>query len=189
MKKAKRIRIYTKTGDGGETSLFGGQRVSKDTFRVEAYGTVDELNATLGTAASFVRDKRILFITKKIQHELFNIGAELANPQKLGRDTNKLFMLEKSKVKELEKIIDQLDKKLPPLKTFILPSGTNAAVLLQLARSTARRAERRVVSLSNKEKINPNLLSYLNRLSDLLFVLSRHLNRRAKVTETTWKKE
>ena len=184
----KKVRIYTKTGDKGQTSLFGGKRVSKDDLRIEAIGTIDELNAALGVSASFVDDKQILLVIKQIQNDLFNIGAELANPNKIGKDTKQLFHLDKPKILELEKIIDQLDNNLPTLNRFILPGGTNSASLLQLSRSIARRAERRLITLSRKERVNPNLLSYINRLSDLLFVISRHLNHKSKTLENLWKK-
>ena len=189
MKPNRKVRIYTKTGDSGETSLFGGKRVSKDDLRVEACGSVDELNAALGTAASFIEEKKIFDTIRGIQHDLFAIGAELANPKEIGKNTKGIFKLGKSKIVNLESIIDQLDQNLPPIREFILPGGTNAASLIHLSRSIARRAERRVVALSKKEKLNPNLLMYLNRLSDLLFVLSRHINQKAKSSETTWKKE
>ncbi len=189
MEKPPKVRIYTKTGDKGETSLFGGKRIDKDHLRVETYGTIDELNAALGAAASFTKDKKVFDIIKKIQNDLFNIGAELANPQKVGKDTKRLFQLGKSKIEELESIIDHLEEKLPPIREFILPSGTSEASLLHLARSVARRAERRVVSLSKKERVNPDLLIYLNRLSDLLFVLSRHLNKQKGLKEARWEKE
>ena len=168
----KKVRLYTKTGDKGKTSLFGGKRVDKSSLRIEAYGTVDELNTSLGVASSFTRNPKIKSIIKKIQNELFNVGAELANPQNIAHDTKAKFILGKEKVLELENTIDQLDKNLPTLKTFILPGGTNSASLIQLARSTARRTERRLVSLSKKERINQNILVYINRLSDLL--LSYH---------------
>jgi len=149
-------KIYTKTGDSGKTSLFGGKRISKDDLRIEAIGTIDELNAILGTAISFAKDAKLSIVIKKIQNELFNIGAELANPQKVFRATIPLIKLDKEEVTLLETIIDQYDKNLPTLKTFILPSGANLAVLFHLARSITRRAERRVVSLSKRRKVKPN---------------------------------
>lgn len=188
MKTEKKVKIYTKTGDNGETSLFGGNRLRKDSPRVEAYGTVDELNASFGTAASFIKDKKIRSIIENIQNDLFEIGAELADPQKIGKNTNKLFKLNKAKVLELEKIIDQLDSRLPTLKSFIIPGGTTSSSLIQVSRSITRRAERRIISLSRKEKINPDLLVYMNRLSDLLFVIARQLNKKANVKDIIWKK-
>ena len=183
-----KVRIYTKTGDKGKTSLFGGKRVSKDNLRIEAYGTLDEFNASLGAAESFIKDKKIRRVIRNIQNELFNIGAELANPQNITHNTRVIFHLDKSKAEELETIIDQYDKKLPILNTFILPSGTSGAAFIQLSRSIVRRAERRLISLSKKEKVNPNILMYTNRLSDLLFVISRYINHKTKISEKTWKK-
>lgn len=196
MAKDQKIKIYTRTGDHGETSLIFGTRVKKYHPRVVAYGTIDELNATLGFAGSFIKGKIIKNLLQNIQNELFNIGAELASPKKLkktlpaGRQgTRGFYQLGQLKVQELENIIDQYDKRLPALHTFILPSGTTAAAVLHLARTVSRRAEREVVTLARKEKINPNILSYLNRLSDLLFVLSRSLNKKSHKKEMPWKKD
>lgn len=185
MTKLHKSKIYTRTGDKGKTSLFGGKRISKDSQRIEAIGTIDELNSILGASASFVRDKKVLSIIQKIQNDLFNIGAELANPQEISSNTKRLSGLEKDKIEVLESIIDQYDKNVPTIKYFILPGGVDSASLLHLSRSVSRRAERRVISIS---KVNPNILSYLNRLSDLLFVLARYLNNKAKIKETPWKK-
>ncbi|MEX0616822.1 MAG: cob(I)yrinic acid a,c-diamide adenosyltransferase [Candidatus Woykebacteria bacterium] len=189
MKKPPKVKIYTRTGDRGETSLYGGKRISKDHLRVETYGTIDELNAALGTAHSFITDTKIRTIIEKIQNELFNIGAELSTPTKVGKDTKQKFSIGKEKIQYLENVIDQLDEKLPLLRNFILPGGSNASSLLQLSRSIARRAERRLITLSRKEEINENLLSYINRLSDFLFVLARYLNKKTNGNETIWKKE
>lgn len=183
-----KVRLYTKTGDKGETSLFGGKRIKKDDRRIEVYGTIDELNAALGAANSFIKTKKSKQIVSTIQNELFNIGAELANPQKISRDTKDLFVLNESKVIELENIIDQYDKNLPPLKSFIIPGGTSGASLIHLSRSIVRRAERTLITLSKKDRINPNILAYLNRLSDLLFVMARHLNHEARIKDSLWKK-
>ncbi len=189
MKTIHKVKIYTKVGDDGESRLFGGKKVQKDIPRIEAYGTVDELNSALGAAASFLKGKEIFSIIKKIQNDLFDIGAELANPKKTTHATNKKMLFNKSKTDDLDNIIDQIDNKLPPIKEFIIPGGTNAASLMQLARTTARRAERRVITLSKKENTNPNILMYLNRLSDLLFVLSRYINHKAKTKEIFWSKK
>lgn len=185
----KKSKIYTRTGDSGQTSLIGGRRVSKDNQRVVAYGSLDELNAALGLAESFIRKKEEAKILQQIQNDLFNIGAELANPQKLGKSTGKVFTLNKSKVMYLEKIIDQYDSRLKPLSNFILPGGTSAASALHLARGVSRRTERAVVRLSRKEKVSPNVSSYLNRLSDLLFILARFINKEGKAKELQWKKD
>ena len=184
-----KVRIYTKTGDKGETSLIGGKRVPKDSQRVTAYGTLDELNSALGLTSSFIKDKRVSSIIRKIQTELFNIGAELANPHKLGNNTNDYYRLEQYKVKGLENIIDQFDLKLKPINYFLLPGGSKAGSILHLARSISRRAERDLVALSKQEKINPNILAYLNRLSDLLFVLARYENSKANIKDIPWKKD
>lgn len=189
MKRVKKSKIYTRTGDSGQTSLIGGRRVSKDNQRVVAYGSLDELNAALGLAESFIKKKEETKILQQIQNDLFKIGAELANPQKLGKATGKVFTLNKSKVMYLEKIIDQYDSKLKPLSNFILPGGTSAASALHLARGVSRRAERAVVRLSRKEAVSPNVSSYLNRLSDLLFILARFINKGGKAKELLWKKD
>ncbi|HEX7456374.1 MAG TPA: cob(I)yrinic acid a,c-diamide adenosyltransferase [Candidatus Nanoarchaeia archaeon] len=185
----KKVRIYTRKGDRGKTSLIFGTRVSKDHPRVNAYGSVDELNASLGVAISFIRDKRIVKILQSIQNELFNIGVELASQKKLRKNTSGYYKLKQSKIEELENIIDQYDQNLLPLQTFILPSGTNTSSYLHLTRTVSRRTEREVAALAKREEVNPNILAYLNRLSDLLFVLARTLNKKAGGEEVTWKKE
>ncbi|MCH7541687.1 cob(I)yrinic acid a,c-diamide adenosyltransferase, partial [Patescibacteria group bacterium] len=178
------MKIYTKKGDKGETSLIFGTRVSKDHPRVRAYGTVDELNASIGVAVSFMKEPRIIKILENVQNELFNIGAELASQRKLRKNTKGYYLLDKSKIDNLEIKIDQYDAKLPQLKTFILPSGTNPSTLLHFARTVCRRVERETVALARKERLNPNILAYLNRLSDLLFVFTRYLNKKAGTKET-----
>lgn len=184
----KKIRIYTKTGDDGQTSLFGGKRLWKDSQRVVAYGTLDELNAALGVAASFLADEKSKNILETIQTDLFYIGAELANPQKIGKSANKVFALGKKKISGLEKAIDRYDSNLPALVNFILPGGSKSASLLHLSRSICRRAEREVINLSKKEEVNPNILMYLNRLSDLLFILARYANKLENKKENIWEK-
>jgi len=176
-------KIYTCTGDKGETSLVSGERVSKNHPRTAAYGTIDELNSSISVAISFIRDQKISKLLQNIQHELFNIGAELASNGKL-----KQFKRSTQKIEELEQIIDYYDNKLEKLHTFILPGGSKEAAFIHQARTTCRRAEREVVSLSKKEKINPNIVAYLNRLGDLLFVLARYINKQAVKKEVTWKK-
>ncbi len=182
------MKIYTKGGDAGETSLFGGQRVRKDTLRVEAYGAVDELNATLGLALVELDHKDLSEHVRVIQASLFDLGGELATPDVEEREARGKGMPRVSEpdVAELESWIDRLETELEPLRNFVLPGGTRAAALLQLARTICRRAERRVVSLSQKETVIPIVLRYLNRLSDLLFVLARVVNRRGGVVEPTW---
>lgn len=184
----KKVRIYTKTGDKGKTSLFGGKRVLKDSIRIEAIGNVDELNASIGLVAPVSNNKKTRPILTSIQNTLFDIGAEIANPLSIGKKTKKVFKLEQGKVNELEIIIDQVDSKLKPLSNFILPGGTESASRLHFARSIARRAERKIIQLSKREKINSNIISYLNRLSDLLFVLARNENKTAKIQDRLWEK-
>ncbi|MBI2913925.1 MAG: cob(I)yrinic acid a,c-diamide adenosyltransferase [Chloroflexi bacterium] len=189
MKQPPRSKLYTKSGDTGQTALFGGGRVPKDHPRVEAYGCVDELNSALGVAIAFLRQRRLLAALQGIQNELFNIGSELAS-ETGGRaaGTGRLFLDPEAKIAALERLIDQYDARLPPLRTFILPSGSPAGALLHLARTVCRRAERAVVRLAGQEPVNPAILAYLNRLSDLLFVLARYVNKAARKPETPWRK-
>ncbi|MFM8413096.1 MAG: cob(I)yrinic acid a,c-diamide adenosyltransferase [Planctomycetota bacterium] len=176
------MKIYTKTGDQGETGLFGGPRVSKDHARIEAFGTVDELNSHLGAirtlpaAAEFDADLR------RIQCELFDLGAELATP---GSTAERITP---AHVTVLERLIDAHEATLEPLACFILPTGTPLAAALHVARTVCRRAERRVVSLAAQldTTIPANAIEYLNRLGDLLFVLARSANRRAGVADDPW---
>lgn len=179
------MKIYTRTGDTGSTGLFGGPRVSKDDDRIEAYGTVDELNAHLGTVRCSEVDEDIELQLAKIQSELFSIGAELASPDP---DQHDLRMISQQHIGVLEQWIDQHESSLPPLKNFILPAGTPASCFLHVARSVCRRAERRVVSLARRHEaaVSEELMIYLNRLSDLLFVLSRVVNHRAGLTDSPW---
>jgi len=172
-------RVYTRTGDGGETSLVDGSRVSKDDLRVAAFGEVDELNSVLGLARAWNEESEIAAILERLQNDLFTVGADLATP--LGTDVPRVS---EELVTDLEGLIDQLLKELEPLKEFILPSGTLVGSALHLARAVARRAERAIVTLGRHEDTNPAVLRYLNRVSDLLFVLARVANRRAGVVET-----
>ena len=189
MANNKNPKIYTKKGDRGETALIFGERVSKDHPRVNAYGTIDELNAALGLAASFIKNRRVTNILQEIQNELFNIGAELASPRQLKKNTKEYYLLQESKISKLETIIDLYDEKLPTLRTFILPTGVRGAAALHVARTVCRRAERAVVAIAKAEKINPNIIAYLNRLSDLLFVLARYLNKQSGTKDIHWKKD
>lgn len=186
-----RSKLYTRSGDRGETGLFGGRRVPKDHPRVAAYGAIDELNAVLGVAASFIRQRRVVDTLHAIQNELFNIGAELSSdqPVRRGRRQAGVFRLDPAKSRWLEALIDEYDARVPPLRTFVLPSGATAASLLQLARAVCRRAERAVVALARTERVNPAILTYLNRLGDLLFVLARYLNKAARRRELLWRKD
>lgn len=208
------MKIYTKTGDQGQTGLMGGKRVSKNSLRIKAIGQVDELNATLGlvrahiaplnaapvnlqspkTAKEFNQVSKIL---RQIQHDLFNLGADLAtpldfpSPSATSSVTNhtthpQIPRIQLSQIKQLENWIDELDSKLSPLKNFILPGGCIPAAHLHLARTICRRAERTIVSLQNKEKINMQIVPYLNRLSDLLFMLARFINQLQEIAEEKW---
>ena len=171
-------RVYTKTGDQGQTSLVGGARVSKASIRVDAYGDVDELNSVIGIARARSEDQEIDEVLGLIQNDLFTLGADLASPS--GIDVPRIG---ESFVSVLEELADRFLAKLDPLKEFILPGGSEAGAILHLARTVARRAERRVVELSQTEELNSETVVYLNRLSDLLFILARVVNHRAGVPE------
>ncbi|HEX5314326.1 MAG TPA: cob(I)yrinic acid a,c-diamide adenosyltransferase [Gammaproteobacteria bacterium] len=171
-------RIYTRTGDDGTTGLVGGARVPKTGARVEAYGTVDELNSAIGLVLAFAIPAAVRECLLRVQHELFDLGGEFATP---GATTIKA-----ESVARLESELDEFNATLPPLKEFILPGGGQAAAACHLARAVARRAERRAFALAGAEETNPESLRYLNRLSDLLFVLCRILTRAAAGEEILW---
>lgn len=179
------MKLYTKTGDDGETGLFGGPRVRKNSPRIEAYGTVDELNAVVGVVRTHGPPADLDELLARIQNELFDLGAELATPEpaKFG-----IAGATDAHVAALEREIDRYEAELEPLRQFILPGGTPAAAALHLARVVCRRAERCVVTLTETEALSPNTVIYLNRLSDLLFVLARAANRRAGVADVPWRK-
>jgi len=181
------VKIYTKTGDKGETGLFDGTRVPKHDPRVEAYGEVDELNALLGTVRAFLADEEIGGILAAIQRDLFAIGAQLADPKFGEKKRKEKATLNEARVKEMEQIIDRCEVELPPLKHFILPGGSHAGSLLHLARTVCRRAERRTIALKHQGiPVSPILIMYVNRLSDLLFVLARVVNQRQGMPEVAW---
>lgn len=175
-------RIYTRTGDKGETGLVGGGRISKDSLRVRAYGDVDELNSVLGLVRAFSKDDEIGAILEGLQKDLFSVGANLASLQQ----SHGVPSITSDMVVALEKTIDVFQLKLPPLKAFILPGGAETGALLHFARSVARRAERNIVALSKTETVNENLVPYMNRLSDLLFVMARSANHREGRAEVEW---
>lgn len=176
--------IYTKTGDGGDTALFGGGRVGKEDVRVDAYGQVDELNASIGVArAEGLGEMDAL--AGRIQDQLFTVGAILATPAGT-KAAASLPPIQPEWAKQMEQAIDAFDKEIPPLKTFILPAGTKAAAALHLARTVCRRAERRVVPLFRAGKVGDPVIIYLNRLSDLLFTMARVANHRAQVADVPW---
>lgn len=178
------MKIYTKTGDSGETNLFAGGRVKKSHLRVDAYGTVDELNSLLGLARTYPIPALARTWLERIQNELFTVGADLATPQ----DANPAWLtrMDAGPIALLEQNIDAMDEQLEPLKSFILPGGTPAAATLHVARTVCRRAERVCVNLEAHEPINPRVIEYLNRLSDFLFTLARWVNQQAGESETKW---
>ena len=183
------MKIYTKTGDAGDTGLFGGGRVPKNHPRVEAYGDVDELNASIGLARSIELMPRVDEVLVPVQRDLFAIGALLATPdrEKMHQHLEKA-RVDADRIAELERAIDDGDRELDPLRSFILPGGTPKAAAIHVARTVCRRAERRVVSLreADEGEIPELVVVYLNRLSDLLFTLARLANRRAGTGEVTW---
>jgi cob(I)alamin adenosyltransferase len=181
------VRIYTRTGDSGDTGLFGGGRVAKSHPRVEAYGDVDELNAAIGFARAIEQMPRIDEVLVPIQRDLFAIGALLATPdrEKMRQHLDKA-RVDEDRITDLEHAIDDGDRELEPLKSFIIPGGSPKAGALHVARTVCRRAERRVVALGESEEIPGLVVIYLNRLSDLLFTLARVANRRAGTGEVTW---
>jgi cob(I)alamin adenosyltransferase len=187
-------RVYTRTGDGGETALVGGRRVPKDAPRIEAYGTIDELNAIIGLARVFNaerlkkgKDYRWLDeVFRRIQNELFDLGSELATPEDAVYQG--MHRVGEAQVTELEKLMDRCQKDLKPLKSFVLPGGGRVGGFLHQARTVCRRAERRVLALARVETISPWPLRYVNRLSDLLFVLSRWVGHRLGETEYLWER-
>lgn len=184
------MKLYTRRGDGGDTSLFGGRRVRKSAPRVEAYGTVDELNSHLGVARAYLEDRSLADIIARLQADLFRLGADLATPLDGPGRTRPVPRIGDDDVKRLERLIDELDGQLPPLKRFVLPGGHPAAAHLHLARAVCRSAERRTfAALEAGEAISPAVGAYLNRLSDLLFVLARCANHRAGIPDVPWNPE
>lgn len=178
------MKIYTKTGDKGSTSLYGGKRVSKDDIQIEAYGTVDELNAHIGLLVSLIELAELKNFLIEQQHFLFSIGAHLA--QDFTDKKLKLPELSEQKILDLEHTMDLFDKDLEPLKQFILPGGGQVSAQAHVCRTVCRRAERRVVSLSDIEELNPIIITYLNRLSDFFFVCSRYLTKLANQKDQNW---
>lgn len=183
------MKIYTRTGDDGETALFGGGRVPKNHIRVTAYGEVDELNSILGwTLTQYCSDSTSARL-RTVQHDLFTLGADLATPPSAeGRRRPETPALPSGRIAEMEAWIDEMEAGLQPLKEFILPGGIAAAAALHVARSVCRRAERAVVALAAAESVDPVILRYLNRLSDLLFVCARFENTRMAKYDTPWKR-
>jgi cob(I)alamin adenosyltransferase len=178
------MKIYTKTGDTGETALFGGERVPKDAVRIEAYGSVDELNSVLGVISSLKPNTSITETVVLLQNQLFEVGADLATPG--NQKSPAIPRITAAHAEALEKLIDRYEAELMPLKSFILPGGSVIAAHLHLARTVCRRAERSVVRLSRNEEIGNAVIIYLNRLSDLLFVMARYANTIEGHAETQW---
>lgn len=180
------MKIYTRTGDNGTTGLFGGERVRKDEARVEAYGTVDELNAMIGAARTVGLPAEIDAVLGPLQEDLFVLGAELACVP--GKEAKmKMRLLDAEDAARLEQAIDRAEEGLAPLKSFVLPGGTPAAAALHVARTVTRRAERRVLTAAGQGHVRSELVIYLNRLSDLLFVLARRCNHLAQIEDIPWK--
>ena len=178
------MKIYTRRGDAGETGLFGGKRLPKSHLRIESYGTVDELNSHIGYLSDIVEDEKTVTLLRSIQSTLFTIGSQLAtDPDK---DLS-LPQITASDIEKLEQAIDRMEEKLPQLKAFVLPSGHPHGSAAHIARTVCRRAERRVVELSMSESVDPILVTYLNRLSDLLFVMARYVIMLAGGQEVEWK--
>ena len=179
------MKIYTKTGDRGDTRLFDGTTVRKHNERVEAYGDVDELNSFIGAAASFLKDTSLISMLAEVQKDLFSVGAQLADPG-FKQQTRAKFQIPRGRITALENAIDSFETELPPLRQFIIAGGGSGGAMLHVARTVCRRAERRVVGLSEKVEVNPIVIEYLNRLSDFLFVMARVVNHREGKEETPW---
>jgi cob(I)alamin adenosyltransferase len=182
------MKIYTKFGDAGETALFSGQKVPKGSPRIEATGAIDELNSALGIAVAYCDDKDIALKIKKLQGMLFTLGADIsaAYGAKTPKPIRRIMRID---TEELEREIDSIDTKVSPLTRFILPGGCMLAAWLHFCRSVCRRAERSIVRLSKEERINPEIIPYMNRLSDLLFMLARYANRKKRVQEDVWRQK
>jgi cob(I)alamin adenosyltransferase len=180
------MKIYTKTGDSGKTSLNSPQRIPKNNIRVEAYGTIDELNSVLGIVMTHDFPDSIKLDIEKIMNLLFQVGSDLATPFESPMD-KKIKRIDENDISYLEKLIDDYDKELPELRNFILPGGSQPSAYINLARTVARRAERRIVALSDSEEINLNIIKFINRLADYLFVAARYVNLKLNIKEKIWK--
>lgn len=179
------MKIYTKTGDAGDTGLFGGGRVSKASLRVDTYGEIDELNSVLGLVRTEPFDKEIDELLAGVQSRLFDLGAELATSPNSKVELG-IAGVSEADVEVLERAIDRAETELAPLKTFVLPGGSRAAAYLHLGRTVCRRAERRLVALAESEAVRPECIRYVNRLSDTLFVLARLANHRGGIIDVPW---
>jgi len=181
-----KMKIYTKTGDKGETGLFGGERVSKSNLRLNAYGSIDELNSFLGLAIIEITSVEIRNLLNDLQNKLFVLGSDLATPETEKNKKLNITRLPDSYIIETEQAIDKYEAQLDELKNFILPGGSKGSALLHICRTISRRAEREVVALKNTEHIGENIVIFLNRLSDLFFVLSRFENKYSNIPDTKW---
>jgi cob(I)alamin adenosyltransferase len=177
------MKIYTRTGDHGQTSLFGGARVAKNDARIEAYGTIDELSSQLGVARTTPLPSDVDAILNQVQFDLFEVGAHLASP-----GTSRFPGVDAARIEELEHAIDAMERELAPLTTFILPGGSSSAAQLHVGRTVCRRAERLVVALQDQSPATVSTIAYLNRLSDYLFIAARFANKRADVEDVPWKR-
>jgi cob(I)alamin adenosyltransferase len=184
----KKSKLYTRGGDRGETSLFGGERVPKDHPRVDAYGQLDELSSTLGLLIVALPADELRDQLQQVQNELFDLGAELATPPESRLEYKLPPGVEEADWRRLERLLDVYDAQVPPLRAFVLPGGHETAARAHLARTVCRRAERAVVSLAHEEEVRADVITYLNRLSDFLFVVARLLNVRGGVPEVEWQK-
>lgn len=184
-RESEPLRIYTKSGDLGQTSLLGGKRVPKDHPRVVGYGDVDELNAVIGVVRSHVRADLSRFLLG-VQKDLFALGAQLADPSRKVASKRAKAAISPARVRRLEKAIDTREARLPPLRAFVMPDGPPGAAHLHVARAVCRRAERSVVTLARETEVDPRIVVYLNRLSDLLFVLARYESHKAGSAEERW---
>ncbi|MDP4117308.1 MAG: cob(I)yrinic acid a,c-diamide adenosyltransferase [Bacteroidota bacterium] len=181
------MKIYTKTGDKGETSLVGGERVTKDSLRIEAYGTVDELNSFIGLAITELTDNDLVESLQTIQHQLFDMGSDLACPFSEKTEKYNIPRIEDAQVKKAELEIDKYSLRVEELRNFILPGGSKGAALLHVCRTVCRRAERRVIAAGKAEQINKNIVILLNRFSDLFFVMARYENKVSGKADINWK--
>jgi cob(I)alamin adenosyltransferase len=178
-------RVYTRTGDDGTTGLGGGQRVAKDSPRIEAYGTVDELSSAIGLAVALGLDPRLAATLARVQNELFNVGSDLCILEE-DKARMPVPVMEERHVEALETLMDELSAGIPPLENFILPGGSPGAAQLHVARTVCRRAERLAIALARREPVGPHVVKYLNRLSDALFVMARFENRQREIPDALW---
>jgi cob(I)alamin adenosyltransferase len=180
------MKIYTKGGDKGETGLFGGERVSKDSLRIEAYGITDELNSFIGLLLTEIIDAEVKNLLNKIQSLLFTLGSDLAAPDNETNKKHNIPRINRSHCEELENEIDKFDARLEELRNFILPGGCKSSSMLHICRTICRRAERKVVSLNKDVEVSPDIIIFLNRLSDLFFVLARYENKVSGIEDIKW---